>query len=95
MMRSPGAYGVAVRRPDGSLALQRGKVDSLARRYPVFKLPLLRGIAVLFQSLAIGIRALNFSASRRSRPPSRPPRPRPCRPPRPRRPPRFRQPRKV
>lgn len=62
MMRSPGAYGVAVRRPDGSLALQRGKVDSLARRYPVFKLPLLRGIAVLFQSLAIGIRALNFSA---------------------------------
>ncbi len=62
MMRSPGAYGVAVRRPDGSLALQRGKVPSLARRYPVFKLPLLRGIGVLFQSLAIGIRALNFSA---------------------------------
>jgi len=62
MMRSPGAYGVAVRRPDGSLALQRGKVASLARRHPVFKLPLLRGIGVLFQSLAIGIRALNFSA---------------------------------
>jgi uncharacterized protein YqhQ len=62
MMRSPGAYGIAVRRPDGSLALQRGKVPSLARRYPVFKLPLLRGIGVLFQSLAIGIRALNFSA---------------------------------
>jgi uncharacterized protein YqhQ len=62
MMRSPGAYGIAVRRPDGSLALQRGNVASLARRYPVFKLPLLRGIAVLFQSLAIGIRALNFSA---------------------------------
>ncbi|HEV3073439.1 MAG TPA: DUF1385 domain-containing protein [Thermoanaerobaculia bacterium] len=62
MMRSPGAYGIAVRRADGSLALQRGKVPSLARRYPVFKLPLLRGIGVLFQSLAIGIRALNFSA---------------------------------
>jgi len=62
MMRSPGAFGVAVRRPDGTLALQRGKVASLAKRYPVFKLPLLRGIAVLFQSLAIGIRALNFSA---------------------------------
>jgi uncharacterized protein YqhQ len=62
MMRSPGAYGIAVRRPDGTLALQRGKVASLARRYPAFKLPLLRGIAVLFQSLAIGIRALNFSA---------------------------------
>lgn len=62
MMRSPGAYGVAVRRPDGSMAFQRGKVQSLARRFPFLKLPLLRGVAVLFQSLAIGIRALNFSA---------------------------------
>jgi len=62
MMRSPGAYGVAVRRPDGSLALQRGKVAPLGRRWPVLKLPVLRGIAVLFQSLWIGIRALNFSA---------------------------------
>jgi uncharacterized protein YqhQ len=62
MMRSPGAYGVAVRRPDGSLAFQRGKVAGLARRYPFLKLPILRGVAVLFQSLGIGIRALNFSA---------------------------------
>jgi uncharacterized protein YqhQ len=62
MMRSPGAFGVAVRRPDGSMAFQRGKVEGLARRYPFLKLPVLRGIAVLFQSLGIGIRALNFSA---------------------------------
>jgi uncharacterized protein YqhQ len=62
MMRSPGAYGIAVRKPDGSLALKRGKVTALGRRYPVLKLPVLRGVAVLFQSLAIGIRALNFSA---------------------------------
>ena len=62
MMRSPGAYGIAVRRTDGSIALRRGKVDSIARRFPILKLPILRGIAVLFQSLAIGIRALNWSA---------------------------------
>jgi uncharacterized protein YqhQ len=62
MMRSPGAYGVAVRRPDGSIAFLRGKVTGLARRYPFLKLPVLRGVAVLFQSLALGIRALNFSA---------------------------------
>lgn len=62
MMRSPGAYGIAVRRPDGSLAFQRGKVTSLAKRFRFLKLPVLRGVAVLFQSLAIGIRALNFSA---------------------------------
>jgi uncharacterized protein YqhQ len=62
MMRSPGAYGIAVRRPDGSLALRRGKVTPLGKRYPILKLPVLRGVAVLFQSLAVGIRALNFSA---------------------------------
>lgn len=63
MMRSPGAYGVAVRRPDGSISFLRGKVASLAARYPILKLPVLRGVAVLFQSLALGIRALNFSAA--------------------------------
>jgi uncharacterized protein YqhQ len=62
LMRSPGAYGVAVRRPDGSLALQRGKVTPLGKRYPFLKLPILRGCAVLFQSLFLGIKALNFSA---------------------------------
>lgn len=62
LMRSPGAYGIAVRRPDGSLALQRGKVSSIARRWPVLKQPILRGVAVLFQSLFLGIQALNFSA---------------------------------
>jgi uncharacterized protein YqhQ len=66
MMRSPGAYGVAVRRPDGSLALQRGKVAPLAKRYPILKLPVLRGCAVLFQSLFLGIKALNFSAEQAS-----------------------------
>ncbi|HEX9942485.1 MAG TPA: DUF1385 domain-containing protein [Thermoanaerobaculia bacterium] len=71
MMRSPGAWGVAVRRPDGSLSLQRGKVASLARRYPFLKLPVLRGVAVLFQSLALGIRALNFSAEEAMADPAR------------------------
>jgi uncharacterized protein YqhQ len=62
MMRSPGAYGIAVRRPDGSLAIERGKVAPISKRFPFLKLPVLRGVAVLFQSLAVGIRALNFSA---------------------------------
>jgi uncharacterized protein YqhQ len=63
MMRSPGAWGVAVRRPAGSMSFLRGKVASLAARYPFLKLPILRGVAVLFQSLALGVRALNFSAA--------------------------------
>lgn len=63
MMRSPGAWGVAVRRADGGLALDRGKVIPWSRKLPFLKLPILRGVSVLFQSLALGIKALNFSAS--------------------------------
>jgi uncharacterized protein YqhQ len=72
LMRSPGAYGVAVRRPDGSLALQRGKVTPLGKRYPFLKLPILRGCAVLFQSLFLGIKALNFSAEQAAAAPGAP-----------------------
>jgi len=62
MMRAPSAYGVAVRRPDGTIYRESAKIASLAARHPWVKLPLVRGIAVLFQSLGIGIRALNTSA---------------------------------
>jgi len=72
LMRSPGAYGVAVRRTDGSLALQRGKVTPLGKRYPFLKLPILRGCAVLFQSLFLGIKALNFSAEQAAAAPETP-----------------------
>jgi len=64
MMRSPGAYGIAVRKPDGSIHRESAKIPSLAARHPWVKLPVVRGIAVLFQSLSIGIRALNVSAAR-------------------------------
>jgi uncharacterized protein YqhQ len=37
-------------------------VAPLAKSYPILKLPVLRGCAVLFQSLFLGIKALNFSA---------------------------------
>ncbi|MCI0658674.1 MAG: DUF1385 domain-containing protein, partial [Acidobacteria bacterium] len=40
----------------------RREVIRLSDRYPALKMPVLRGVVVLFQSLALGIRALNFSA---------------------------------
>jgi uncharacterized protein YqhQ len=64
MMRSPGAYGIAVRRPGGDLAIRRGKVRALGRVYPLLRLPLLRGVAVLGQALVLGLDALNFSAAK-------------------------------
>ena len=62
MMRAPGAYAVAVRRKDGEVVTLRREVIRLSDRYPVLKTPVLRGVVVLFQSLALGIRALNYSA---------------------------------
>ncbi|MFN7967266.1 MAG: DUF1385 domain-containing protein [Acidobacteriota bacterium] len=61
MMRSPKAFAVAVRRPDGTVAMLSETIPSWTVRFPWLKVPVLRGAAVLIQSLALGIRALNFS----------------------------------
>jgi uncharacterized protein YqhQ len=63
MMRSLTGYSVAVRQPDGGISIRKEKLISLAKKYPFVKLPVLRGSIVLVQSLILGIRALNYSAS--------------------------------
>ncbi len=63
MMRAPRSMAIAVRRPDGEIVVKRELVVPLSERYPVVKLPLVRGAAALFSSLVIGIKALNFSAN--------------------------------
>ncbi|HEX6843875.1 MAG TPA: DUF1385 domain-containing protein [Actinomycetota bacterium] len=65
MMRGPDHWAVAVRRPTGDIHTEAHEIDSVARRHPIWRKPFLRGIIVLGQSLAIGIRALMI-ASRES-----------------------------
>ena len=62
MMRSPGSFVVAVRRPGGEIAVRAEPWDNLFTRYRLFRLPLLRGAVVLLESLWNGLSALNFSA---------------------------------
>jgi uncharacterized protein YqhQ len=62
MMRTPSAYAIAVRRPDGTITHTGARLPKWSDGYPVFKLPVLRGAAVLVQSMALGIKALNYSA---------------------------------
>lgn len=62
MMRSYSGYSVAVRQPDGEIAVKHGPITSVTQKYPILKTPVLRGSIVLIQSLALGMRALNFSA---------------------------------
>jgi uncharacterized protein YqhQ len=63
MMRTPSAYAIAVRRPDGTITHTGATLPKWSEKYPVLKLPVLRGAAVLVQSMALGIKALNFSAA--------------------------------
>jgi uncharacterized protein YqhQ len=63
MMRTPSAYAIAVRRPDGTITHTGATLPKWSEKYPALKLPVLRGAAVLVQSMALGIKALNFSAA--------------------------------
>ena len=63
MMRAPRAMAIAVRRPSGEIVVKKDEVVPLSERFPVVKLPIVRGAVALFQSLIVGISALNFSAN--------------------------------
>ena len=62
MMRAPSGMSVAVRRPDGSIAIKEGPFTSRLARSKLWKLLGFRGIATLVESVALGYRALSFSA---------------------------------
>jgi uncharacterized protein YqhQ len=61
MMRTPHAYAVAVRRMDGSIEVKRELVKRLSERWKPLSWWVVRGFVVLVQSMALGIRTLNFS----------------------------------
>jgi uncharacterized protein YqhQ len=61
MMRTPYAYAVALRRADRTLEVKKEAVRRLSDYWKPLCWPVVRGFAVLLQSLVLGIRALNFS----------------------------------
>jgi uncharacterized protein YqhQ len=67
MMRSPSRVAVAVRRPDGTLAFQERPFLSVTKRFQPLGWPVVRGAVSLFETLGVGIAALNFSADEAGR----------------------------
>jgi uncharacterized protein YqhQ len=63
MMRGPGNWAVAVRTPSGSIEHVARPIQSAMARHLVFRLPVIRGVMALGESLAIGFRALAISAN--------------------------------
>lgn len=61
MMRTPHASAVAVRRMDGSVEVTKKPVKRLSDYWKPLSWYVVRGFAVLLQSLVLGMRALNFS----------------------------------
>ncbi|MBM3782904.1 MAG: DUF1385 domain-containing protein [Acidobacteria bacterium] len=61
MMRAPHSYCVAVRRANGELVTEESPLPKVSEQYPLFKLPILRGIGTLGQAMKLGVKALNFS----------------------------------
>ena len=63
MMRGPSAWSVAVRKPDGEIAEVNRPISSFLLKHRWARLPVVRGVFALGESLAIGFRALAISAN--------------------------------
>ena len=63
MMRGVSNWAVAVRTPEGEIEVTREGITPWARRHPVLRWPVIRGIVALAESLKIGFRALGISAN--------------------------------
>lgn len=63
MMRNNNKYAIAVRKPDQTIEVKKLERRSVAEKYPILKLPILRGVASFVESMIVGIDTLTYSAS--------------------------------
>ena len=63
MMRGPAVWSVAVRTPAGEVVEVTKQVSSPMQRHRIWRVPVIRGVVALGESLAIGFRALAISAN--------------------------------
>jgi len=63
MMRGVSTWAAAVRTPEGEIEVSSEPVVSWAKRHRLLRLPVVRGVVALAESLKIGFRALAFSAN--------------------------------
>jgi uncharacterized protein YqhQ len=63
MMRTPSNWAVTVRKPNGEIADVCRSITSPMAKRRIYRLPIIRGIIALGESLAIGFRALAISAN--------------------------------
>lgn len=64
MMRGPQYIATAIRRQDDSIEVKKEKFESVTKTNTFLGLPIIRGFVSLIEMLIIGMKSLNFSASR-------------------------------
>jgi uncharacterized protein YqhQ len=63
MIRSKKHMVICVRQPNGKILTKTEEINSLSERHKVLKLPLIRGIVALVESVYLGVKGLYFSAN--------------------------------
>ena len=63
MMRNKDMYAVAVRKPDGDIAVEIDEYHGIAYGSKLLNIPFIRGIFVFIDSLVLGLKSLNYSSS--------------------------------
>ncbi|MBO4889725.1 MAG: DUF1385 domain-containing protein [Lachnospiraceae bacterium] len=63
MMKNKDKYSVAIRTPDGDIDVTVEEYESFARSKSLTRIPFIRGVINFIDSLILGIRTLNYSAS--------------------------------
>lgn len=63
MMKNMDRYAVSVRKPNGKIETKVEECASFAEKHPLFQLPVFRGMANFLESMVIGMKTLNYSAS--------------------------------
>ena len=63
MMKNMDRYAVSVRKPNGKIETKVEECVSFAEKHPLFQLPVFRGMANFLDSMVIGMKTLNYSAS--------------------------------
>ena len=63
MMKNLDRYAVSVRKPNGKIETKVEECVSFAEKHPLFQLPVFRGMANFLESMVIGMKTLNYSAS--------------------------------
>ena len=63
MMKNQDEYAVAVRKPDGTIETKKENYKSIRGKYRLANIPIVRGVVSFVESLILGVKTLNYSAS--------------------------------